>query len=415
MSERAPRPAAVPADVTIARLGAQGDGVAETDAGPLYVPFALPGETWRLAPDEPPQMLTASPQRRPPPCRHFGTCGGCVAQHMSDDLYAAWKHGVVVQAFAHRGIDAKVAPLRRIASASRRRAALGVTREQGRIVIGFRQEGAHRLVDMTECVILDPAIVTALPALRALADAVLPAVGSGGRLVVTRLDAGLDISIEIDAQDRSAETLQRLAGLARAAGIVRLQVGGATIVDNVVRLTINGVVTAPPAGIFLQAAPQAEQAMTELIMAGLPKARSVADLFCGIGTFSFALARRARVTAIDGDKRALATLDAAARHAQGLKPIECKVRDLFREPLTERELAAFDAVVVDPPRAGAEAQCVRLAKSKVPVIAAVSCNPATLARDARILLDGGYRLASVTPIDQFVYSPHIEAVALFRR
>ena len=180
-------------------------------------------------------------------------------------------------------------------------------------------------------------------------------------------------------------------------------------------MTINGVAVLTTAGIFLQAVPEAEKLMTELILASLGKVKSVADLFSGLGTFTFALARKAQVTAVDGDKRAIATLLAAAKGAPGLKPITTKVRDLFREPLTERELDAFDAAVIDPPRAGAEAQCKRLAKSKLKTVIAISCNPATLARDARILIDGGFHLGAVTPIDQFVYSPHIEVIAVFLR
>lgn len=402
-------------DVTIARLGAQGDGVAEGAAGPIYVPFALPGEQWRLSPDAPAERLTSSPQRATAPCRHFGTCGGCIAQHMADDLYSTWKHDVVAQAFAHRGIDIAVAPLRRIATASRRRAFFGVARSPQGIVLGFRQEGQHRLVDLAECIILDPAIVAAMPALRELADRILPPGAAGARLVVTKLDHGLDVGLETDTK-LSADSLQQLAQLAGRSGIVRLSIGSETVMTTAEpSLALGSASVLPPPGIFLQAVPEAEQVMTEMILAALPKVKSVADLFCGLGTFTFALARRARVTAADGDKRAVAALGVAAKAAPGLKPVTALLRDLFREPLSVRELDAFDAVVFDPPRAGAQAQCERLARSKVKTVVAVSCNPATLARDARILIDGGYKLESVAPVDQFVYSPHIEAVAVFRR
>jgi 23S rRNA (uracil1939-C5)-methyltransferase len=403
-------------EVTIDRLGAQGDGVAETATGPIYVPFALPGERWQLLPDAPAVRLTASPQRVAAPCRHFGTCGGCIAQHMADDLYNAWKHNVVAQAFAHRGIDVEIVPLRRIAAASRRRAFFGVTRNDDSVTLGFREEGQHRLVDLTECVVLDPAIVAAMPSLRELARSILPPRDSAGaRLIVTRLDHGLDVAFETDARV-PAEGLQRVAQLAARAGILRLSIGGETIMSGTPpTLALGPATVLPPAGIFLQAVPEAERVMTQLILDALPKVKSVADLFCGLGTFTFALARRARVLAADGDKRAIAALTAAAKGAQGLKPITTMMRDLFREPLAARELDGFDAVVFDPPRAGAPAQCERLAKSKVKTVVAVSCNPATLARDARLLIDGGYKLERVTPIDQFIYSPHIEVVAVFRR
>lgn len=401
--------------VEIVRLGSQGDGIAEMPGGAVFVPFALPGERWELAADAPAKRLTASPQRAEPPCRHFGTCGGCMAQHMAADLYDAWKRDVVVQAFAHRGINVEVAPLRRIAAGSRRRAFFGVARHGDGITIGFREEGQHRLIDLAECVILDARIVAALPQLRELAELVLPQAGAAGRLIVTLLDHGLDVAFET-AEKPSADVLQLLAQLAQRAGIVRLTVGRDEIRAGVpVVLHLAGVAVEPPVGIFLQAVPEAEQAMADLILEGVGKAKAVGDLFCGLGTFTFALARRARVLAVDGDKRAVAALVQGSKGARGVKPIEVKVRDLFREPLSARELDGLDAVVFDPPRAGAQAQCDRLAKSKVKTVVAVSCNPATLARDARLLIDGGFTLNAVTPIDQFVYSPHIEVVAVFRR
>ncbi len=403
-----------PHEVTIDSLGAQGDGVAHAAGKPLYIPYALPGERWRVTADAAPERLSASPQRVSAPCPHFGTCGGCLAQHMSDDLYDAWKQDIVNQAFAHRGIAATVAPLRRIGQRSRRRAAFGVTRTGGAIVLGFREEGQHRLVDIAECVVLHPKILSALPHLRQLADIVLPATGPGARLLVTLLDQGLDVSFETTAK-ASAPTLQRIAQLAQNAGIVRLSIGSEIMLSVPATLQLGPATVAPPPGVFLQAVPEAEQLMVDLIVSALPKTKAVADLFCGLGTFTFALAKRSRVLAIDGDKRAVAALATGAKAATGLKPIESKVRDLFTDPLSARELDGIDAVVFDPPRAGAQAQCERLAKSKVTTVVAVSCNPATLARDARILIDGGYKLGQVTPIDQFVYTPHIEAIAVFRR
>lgn len=404
------------AEVNIARLGAQGDGVAET-AGeqPLFVPFALPGERWRVTGAET-VRLTESPERRPPVCRHFGLCGGCIAQHMSEQLEDEWKHDIVVQAFRHRGIVADVAPVRRVALRSRRRAFLGVERRGTNVVVGFREEGQHKLVDLEECPVLDPAIVGAMAGLRDMARIAMPE-GQGGRLVVTRLDGGLDVSFDNGLKPLQPAARAELAALARAAGLIRLTVAGELIVlGGRPEVTISQVAVEPVPGAFLQAVPEAEAMLTELVLAALPrKPKKIADLFSGIGTFAFALARRAAVAAFDGDKRAVAALIAAAKHAQGLKPIEARVRDLFREPLSVRELDQFDAVVLDPPRAGAAAQAERLAKSKVPIVIAVSCNPATLARDARTLVEGGYRLGPVTPIDQFLFSPHVEAVTVLSR
>lgn len=402
-------------DVIIEGLGARGDGIAMRGGETAYVPFALPGERWRLA-DAGAERLTDSLERAAPLCRHFLACGGCVAQHMAPALYRAWKRGLVVEAFRHRGIDAEVAEPVAVAAGSRRRAFLGVERRGAEVILGFREEGRHTLVDLAECPVLDPAIAGAFPALRALARCVM-ADGAAGRLVVTRLDRGLDVSFDNGRRDLAPEERAAAAALAQRAGIQRLMVAGEPVVAaGRAEVSVGGVTVEIEPGLFLQAVPEAERLIADLCLAALPKrARAAADLFAGVGTLTLPLARRVAVTAFDSDRRAIAALSGAVRHAQGLKPVAAQVRDLFRDPLSARELAAFDAVVLDPPRAGAAAQAERLAKSKVPVVIAVSCNPATLARDARSLIDGGYRMGPVTPIDQFLFSAHVEAVAVFRR
>lgn len=403
------------AEVVIARLGAKGDGVAMRGDEAVYVPFALPGERWRSAGDAW-ERLTDSPERAAPACRHFLACGGCVAQHMSPALYRDWKHGLVVEAFRHRGIAAEVAPVAMMDAASRRRAFLGVERRGEAVIIGFREEGQHALVDLAECPVLDTLIVAAVPGLRTLARRVM-ADRVSGRLVVTRLDNGLDVSFDNGRKDLLPHEKSEVAALARTLGLARLVVGGDLLVaaERPV-VSIGGVAVEIEPGLFLQAVPQAERLLAELCVAALPKrTKMVADLFSGVGTLALPVARRAAVTAYDSDRRAISALAGAVRHAQGLKPVTAVVRDLFRDPLSVRELNAFDAVVLDPPRAGAAAQAERLAASKVPVVIAVSCNPATLARDARLLVDGGYRMGPVTPIDQFLYSAHVEAFAVFRR
>lgn len=402
-------------DVTIERLGAKGDGIAMRDGEAVYVPFALPGERWRVGTGEA-IRLTDSAERADPVCRHFLQCGGCLAQHMTPALYRDWKRGLVVEAFRHRGIDAEVGPPVIVDAASRRRAFFGVERRADEVTIGFREEGQHTLVNLMECPVLDPLIVAAVPGLRSLAGRVMVD-RAGGRLVVTRLDHGLDVSFDNGRKDLSPHEKAEIGALAQKMGLARLVVGGELIVAaGRPTVTIGGAEVEIEPGLFLQAVPQAERIMAELCVAALPKsAKKVADLFSGVGTLTLPVARRASVTAYDSDKRAIAALDSAVRHAQGLKPVTAMVRDLFREPLSARELADFDAAVLDPPRAGAAAQAERLAKSKVPVVIAVSCNPATLARDARMLVDGGYRMGPVTPIDQFLYSAHVEAVVMFRR
>lgn len=401
--------------VEVTRLGAQGDGIVETSNGPEYLPLALPGERWRLEDGRPPERLTASRNRQQPLCRHFGYCGGCVAQHMSPELYRWWKETSLLQAFAHRGIEVTPEPMRSVAVHSRRRAFFGVARRGNEVVLGFREQGRHSLVDLAECPILDPAIVGAMPALRELARMALPA-DAGGRLIVTRVEGGLDVAIENGNAKLGPDSSAALARRAATAGLQRLSVFGTVVYqEGIPSLKLDSVRIEPPPGAFLQAVPEAEAIMIELVTGAVGKSKAIADLFSGLGTFTFPLARKARVLAVDSERRSIDALEKAGRGATGLKPIATKIRDLMREPLSRTELDAFDAVVLDPPRAGAKAQSEMLARSRVATIVMVSCNPATLARDARSLIDGGYRLQSVTPVDQFIYSPHLEVVAVFRR
>lgn len=406
-------------DLEITALGAQGDGIAATVPGeretPRFVAFALPGERVRVDGDGPPSLISPpNPDRAQPLCRHFGVCGGCAAQHMGDRLYAEWKRAIVVEAFRQRGLAPDIAPLHRVAPGTRRRAVLtGQRRHDGHAILGYHRRKSPDLVDIEECPVLAPAIVDALPALRTIV-ALLP--GSQARLTVLATAAGLDVSVEHEGHRLGAAGLASLARIAAEQRIARVSLNGETVLGRAEpALLFGGIAATPPPGAFVQAVEAAEVEMTRLVAAAALKSKRVADLFSGIGTLALPLARRSRVLAIDSDPAALAALDAAARRAQGLKPIATKVRDLFQHPLAVAELRDFDAVVFDPPRAGARAQAERLAKSAVPLAIAVSCDPGTLARDARTLVDGGYRLEAVTPIDQFLFSPHVEAVAVFRR
>jgi len=397
----------------IVRLGARGDGIAETAEGPRFVPFALPGERVRGGEAGLPQLLAApSPERQAPLCRHFGLCGGCVAQHMRERLYAAWKHGIVVEAFRQRGLRPEVAPLLPVPLASRRRAILTARLEGGSIVLGYHPRDSHALFEVQECPVLEPQIVERLDALRAIA-AVL---GQGEiRFTVLATPAGLDVAVAA-APGLNAKQSAQLAQIAAKYRLARIAVAAQIITQRAVpSLAFAGVAVSPPPGGFLQAVAQAESAIAAEVTAAVGKVKRAADLFCGIGTLTFALARSATVAAFDNDPDAIVALGAAARQAKGLKPIEAKVRDLMREPLAARELAAFDVVVFDPPRAGAKAQAAELARSSVPSIVAVSCATGSLARDVRILVDGGYRLERVAPIDQFLFSAHVEVVASLRR
>jgi 23S rRNA (uracil1939-C5)-methyltransferase len=398
----------------VVRLGARGDGIAEAEAGPRYLPFALPGERVRPGGTGLPELLSApSPQRRAARCRHFGVCGGCVAQHMAEPLYAEWKRGIVEDALRKRGLNLELAPLRPMAAASRRRAVLTGRCVEGASLLGYHPRDSDAVFAVLECPVLVPEIVAALPALRAI----VAATGQREvRLTVLATPVGLDVAVAT-SRGLDAKVSARLAQIGAAEPrLARLSLDGECLSQRAPpTLSFAGVEVCPPPAAFVQAVAEAESAIAEEVAAATAKVRRAADLFCGVGTLSFALARRAAVAAYDSDAAALEALQLGARHAKGLKPIEAKVRDLMREPLSARELDAFDAVVFDPPRAGAMAQAGALARSRVAVVVAVSCHPGTLARDLRILVDGGYRLERVVPIDQFLFSGHVEAVATLRR
>ncbi|MCW5715619.1 MAG: class I SAM-dependent RNA methyltransferase [Bauldia sp.] len=404
--------------LVITALGHSGDGIAETPDGRVFVPFALPGETVLAERHGDRATLTeivaSSPDRVTPPCPHFGACGGCSLQHFAPDAYLAWKRGQVVAAFAQRGIDAPVAPMIPAPPASRRRAVLTAERQGREVRLGFNREGSHEIVPIPDCRVLVPAIVRALPMLTALVAPLVPP-GRRGRVTVLATGAGLDIAIDdIGKAEYRAST--GAAAKAADSSVARVTVNGEEVFrTREPALRAGEALLLPPAGGFVQAVAEAEDAMAAVVMVGVGKAKTIADLFAGTGTFTFRLARKAKVTAVDGDGPSLAALELAARRTKGVKAVTTMRRDLFRAPLVPHELKVFDAVVFDPPRAGAMAQATALAASVVPRVVAVSCNPATLARDARILIDGGYRLTGVQPIDQFLWSGHIEAVATFAR
>lgn len=412
---------AEPVELTIQRLGAQGDGVAEADTPgrPVFVPFTLAGERV-LAKVEGErgkllELLTSSPERVTPECRHFGTCGGCSVQHLAPATYEEWKRELVVAAFRSRGIDANVAPLQRPHGKRRRAVMSAIRRESGAIALGFHAAASHDLIDLDECTVLAPQIVSLLPALRELLALVIPR-RAEARATVTLTNAGLDVALEGVERELTPAIRTELARRSVELGLARLAIGRDVVVQTLPpQLKFGAADVEISPGVFVQAVAEAEQGIAKEIMAAVGKAKSVADLFSGAGAFTFPLAARAKVSAFDGDKSAIAALQSAVRNVQGLKPVTARVRDLFREPLSALELNEHEAIVFDPPRAGAEMQSQRIAKSKVKTVVAVSCNPATLARDARILLDGGYKLGSVTPVDQFTYSAHVEVVAVFRR
>ena len=340
-------------------------------------------------------------------------CGGCALQHLEEDAYLAWKRELVVQALRSRGLDAEVEPVKPVPLGSRRRATFALGRTPQGLVLGYRRARSHDLIDIDTCPILSPAIVSRLPKLKAVLGPLL-----GGkreaRVSVTETETGLDVVVE-GVRPKEA-VLAKLASETARLGVARVTVGGDSLMPGAPPAVRFGAsqVKLPP-GAFLQASPDAERTMVELVRDGVGRAKRIADLFAGLGTFTLALAGDAAVDAFEADETALAALAEAARHTPKLKPVRAVARDLFRTPLGPAELAAYDAVVFDPPRAGAAAQAEQLAKSKVKSLVAVSCNPGTLARDLRLLVDGGYRLTRVVPVDQFLFSAHVEVVAHLER
>lgn len=404
--------------VTVAALGHAGDGIAETTGGRVFVPLTLPGEEVEIERDGDRgrllRVLRPSPYRVAPVCRHFGVCGTCAVEHMERGAYLAWKRGLVAAAFAQRGIAVDVEPVVPIGLGSRRRAIFSAVRTARGVILGFHRRGGHEIVAIEECPVLAPGIVAKLPTLREIAGIALKP-GRPARVVVLLADNGLDIAVD-GAGRLGPAGIAMLGRFAGDVSIARLTVDGNAVFQNRrPELAADGTILFPTTAGFVQAAAAAEAALTTAVLAFVDDATPVADLFAGIGTFTVRLARHAPVTAVEGDASLLTALDLAVRHASGLKPVTARKRDLFHNPLAPPELKAFGAVVFDPPAAGAKAQAEAIAASTVPMVVAVSCNPATLARDARILIDGGYVLTRLLPVDQFLFSAEIEAVASFVR
>ncbi len=411
--------------VKIQSLGAQGDGIAHCPEGTVYVPFTLPGETVAIArvKDQGTIMsiTEASPDRREPACRHFGpdgkngTCGGCSLQHVQDEPYHDFKRNLVVAALRSKGLDVEVDPLVICRPGERRRVVFTARKTEKGLLLGFSQANSHHIVAIEECPIAAPAIVSRLDAIRAIG---LPLASNAEpfRMTVMETLSGLDIAVDgiksVNDKQRRALTETVLS----MRGIARVSLSGEILIEpQKPVIEFGSVKVAPPAGSFVQATKVAEEAMAERVVAHVGKSKRIADLFCGTGTFTLRLARVGKVHGVEAEDKPLKSLDFAARNTPGLKPVTTERRDLFRHPLIAKELKLYDAVVFDPPRAGAEAQCKELARSTVKKIVAVSCNPLSFARDLSILVEGGYRITSVTPIDQFLWSPHVEAVATLEK
>jgi len=405
--------------LTIVDLAHRGDGVAESPGGPLYVPYALPGEVVEVeqvsgAPNRRRllRVETAAAERIAPICPHFGTCGGCAVQHWKRERYHAWKRDLVVSALTEAGLAADVDDLVDAHGEGRRRAVFHARRGSRNILqVGFAALRAHEIVAIDQCPILAPGLSGALSAAWDIAE-VLSAKPLD--IQATATEGGLDIDVR-GSGPLTPTQLGDLAALTDTHRIARLTRHGELVAQRVApTVTMGRTIVHLPPGAFLQATAEGEAVLAHLALSGVGDAARVADLFAGLGPVALRLGERARVSAVDSDAAAIATLRRAAS-SPGLKPVSVEVRDLFRRPLVAKELNSHDAVTFDPPRRGAEAQARELAASQVPVIVGISCNPATFARDARILERGGYRLRRVTPVDQFRYAAHVELVAKFTR
>ncbi len=407
--------------LTIIGIGHRGDGVAEGPDGAIYVPGTLPGETVEVeeVPGHPDRrrLLNVeheSPARIAPICPHFGICGGCAVQHWDEAHYRAWKRGLVVEALQQAGLDAPVADLVDAHGEGRRRAVFHARSGNKDILeVGFAAARSHRIVAIDRCPVLAPGLRGALAAAWALAEMLGPT-KKPLDIAVTATDPGLDIDVRGSGALKPA-LMTALARIAAKHDLARLTRHGELVALSRPPTVRIGKATVPlPPAAFLQATAAGEAALAGLVLAACADAGKIADLFAGVGPFALRLAESARVVAVDDDEAALAALKRAAA-TPGLKPVETERRDLFRRPLLADELKVFEAVVFDPPRQGAEAQARALAASKTKLIVAVSCNPATFARDAAILVDAGYRLAVVMPVDQFRYAAHVEIVARLER
>jgi len=408
-----------PITVEIQRLGAQGDGVAEHDGKQLFVPLTLPGETVtaeingdraRVI-----DIVSASLDRVGQRCSHYGDCGGCSLQHLADARYLEFKREQVVTALSFLKIDAVVDPVVPIPPQSRRRAVFAAHRVGKAIAIGFHARRSHRIVPVTDCAVVTPSLLALLPKLERIAIIAAP-IKDALTITVTETATGFDVALTGVTRGFPADARVCAVQAAGELGLARLSINGEVAMERAApTLKAGAAHLTPPPGGFLQACQASEAAMVGLVREAVGDARRVVDLFAGSGTFSLPLASAATVHALESEKAALASLDRAARRAQGLKPVTIEKRDLFGRPLTRDELNRFDAAVIDPPRAGAEAQSRELAASAVKRAAMVSCNAQTFARDLRIMLDGGWRVTRITPIDQFLWSPHIEIVAQLRK
>jgi len=409
--------------LVIDHVGHHGDGVAMSGGSKIYVPYTLGGETVDVAPvpghhPDRRRLITveaASPARITPFCPHFGVCGGCAIQHWDAEPYRAWKRELVVTTLAQGGIDCEVAPLVDAHGLGRRRITLHARMGTHDVLkVGFAAANSHDIVPIDRCPILDPHLDGAIEAAWAIAEPLI-SMGKPLDIQITATNSGLDVDVR-GSGPLSTAMIGRLSRVAEQHRLARLtRHGELVLMRSPPVVSIGTTQVALPPGSFLQATVEGEERLAALASAHCKRGKYIADLFCGVGPFALRLAAKSRIAAFDSDAGAVAALQKAATSTSGLKPVKAEARDLFRRPLMPQELRDYDTVVFDPPRQGAQAQATQLAASKIPVVVAISCNVTTFARDVKILIDGGYKIEGVTPVDQFRHTPHVELVAKFRR
>ena len=400
-------------NVIIKRLGLHGDGIAD---GPIFVLRSLPGETvsgdvvGQNMPD--PKVITPSDRRVTAPCRHFKSCGGCQLQHADDGFVADWKIDVVRNALNAHGLETDFRPIVTSPAKSRRRAGFAARRTKKGAMVGFHGRASGTIIPVPDCQLVEPALIAALPVAEQLAITGASR-KSALSVMVTATKTGLDVAVS-DGKPLDGPLRQKLAVLCDQTGLARLSWDGEVVAMRTPPvLSFDGIDVSPPPGGFLQATAEGQAALTTAVLDATRGASRIIDLFAGCGTFALPLARTAEVHAVESEAEMLAALDHGWRFAEGLKTVSTEVRDLFRRPLMPDELRKTQAVVIDPPRAGAEAQIAEFTQSTVPVIAYVSCNPVTFARDAAVLVGAGYDLEWIQVVDQFRWSSHVELVASF--
>lgn len=401
----------------VERLGRKGDGVAVGEGGRALVALTLPGEEiegeavdGRIAA---PRIVTPSVHRIRPVCQHYRACGGCSLMHADDGFTTDWKRQVVVAALEARGLPAVVKAAHVSPPRSRRRAVLSGRRTKKGALLGFHARASDVIIDLADCHVMRPAITAALPLLRRI---VVAGASRSAEVTLTVIDgpAGLDVAVT-GGKAMDAALFQTLATLAEEGDLARLDWDGQAITRRPPALPFGAAQVVPPPAAFLQATAEGEAALLAAVTTFTQGASRIVDLFAGCGTFTLPLAARSTVHAVEGLGAPLKALDAGWRAAPGLNRITTQIRDLARNPLLPDELDRFDAIVIDPPRAGAQNQCLEIAKSRVKTVAFVACDPVNFSRDAQILADAGFAMENLSVVDQFRWSPHVEIVAKFAR